>query len=303
MQFQVNIPTNIFIGENVIETLPIQIKSLYKNLLIISSVDLKDQVDNTINILSELSCDIDLFLMDATEPTTDQIDSKAIVYRKNNYDLIIGIGGGSAIDMAKALAIALKNPEPIWNYANLSNRPPSKLKDAPLPVIALPTTSGTGSEVTPYAVLTKTETQQKGTIQEREIFPMFAIIEPSFLMTMPAELTAYTGMDAFAHAFESYINISKISPVAELVATHAIELIFKNLKNACDNPTNIDARLNMAWASTLAGIAISHRGTTTPHAIAEPLGTLTKLPHAITVCLCTVPVLKHSYEVLREKLK
>lgn len=303
MQFEVNTPTNIIIGIDAIEKLPLHINSRYKKLLIVSNKELGEHVKKAVNVLDELSCSINNILLQNAEPSTDFIDSTATDLKQNNFDLIIGIGGGSAIDMAKALAIALKNPEPIWNYANLSNRPASKFKNIPLPVIAIPTTSGTGAEVTPYAVLTKLDTQQKGTIQEKEIFPKVAIIDPTFLVTMPAELTAYTGLDTFAHAFESYINISKPSPYAEMVACKAMELVFNNLKIAVNDGSNLEARINMAWASSLAGIAIAHRGTTTAHAIAEPLGALTKLPHAVTVVLSTLPVIKHTFTKENSKFK
>ena len=212
MQFEINTPTKIIIGNDVIQKLPMFISSKYKKILLVSNKELDAHIKKTTNILGELFFSIKIILLENAEPSTDFIDSTAADLKKDKFDLILGIGGGSAIDMAKSLAIALVNPKPIWEYANLSNRPPSKFKNSPLPVIAVPTTSGTGSEVTPYAVLTKEDTQQKGTIQEKEIFPIAAIIDPIFLVTMPVELTAYTGLDAFAHAFESYINISKPSP-------------------------------------------------------------------------------------------
>ena len=136
------------------------------------------------------------------------------------------MGGGSVIDMAKSLSIALTNPEPIWEYANLSYRPPKILTEKTIPVIAIPTTSGTGSEVTPYAVLSNIKKNQKGTIQQSEIFPRAAFEFPEFMISMPKELTASTGIDAFAHALESYMNISKQSPISEMLSIEAMKIIF-----------------------------------------------------------------------------
>ena len=303
MQFEINTPTNIIIGDDMIQRLPMYIKSKYKTVLLVSNKELDHHVKRVINVLDPLSLNIKTILLENVEPSTEYIDATAINLRQYKYDLIIGVGGGSAIDMAKSLSIALVNPKPIWEYANLSNRPASKFDNMPLPVIAIPTTSGTGSEVTPYAVLSKLDTQQKGTIQDKAIYPKLALIDPDFLVTMPPELTAYTGIDAFAHAFESFINISKPSPYAEIVACQSINLIFNNLPIVVDDGNKIQSRINMAWASSLAGISIGHRGTTTPHAIAEPLGALTKLPHAVAVTLCTIPVLKRTYNDIEDKIK
>ena len=300
--FNIYSPTSIVFGNNKLDSLLFKIGDKYKNILVVGNKDLKTHLDKLIDVIDNISAYSYLFTFDNIEPTTSMIDEITESLTKKNFDLIIGLGGGSAIDMAKALAISLRNPEPIWNYANLSNRPPSKLANKPIPVVAIPTTSGTGSEVTPYAVLSKEDTKQKGTIQEDSIIPIFAIVDSNFLLTMPPELTAYTGVDAFAHAFESYINISKLSPFTELVSEKAMTLIFRHLPEAVKKGSNVKSRLKMAYASSLAGMAISHRGTTTTHAIAEPMGALTKLPHSVTVCLCTLPVLKHSYDHIKEKL-
>ena len=161
-------------------------------------------------------------------------------------------------------------------------------------MIAIPTTSGTGAEVTPYAVLTKEDTFQKGTIQERAIFPRVAILDPEFMITLPTLFTASTGIDAFAHALEASINISKNSPAAETFGHSAMRIILKWLPIAVDEPENIKARMKMAWASCLSGMAIAHRGTTTAHSIAEPLGGLTHIQHGLGVSMSTLPVMRHT---------
>ena len=300
--FSFNIPTNVQLGVGSVSSLGDFASFKYKQILLVTSEDLSQHIPTITSILDGLGVNQIKLLMEDGEPTCEFIDSSAAKFKTHDFDYIIGFGGGSAIDMAKALAIALKNPEPIWNYANLSNRPPSPMIEEPIPVIAIPTTAGTGSEVTPYAVLAKTDTKQKGTIQDPNIFPKFALIDPTFHMTLPAKITASTGIDSFTHAFEAYINISKDAPAAEWAAREAIGLIFHNLETAYKEPNNVVARTNMAWACTLAGIAISHRGTSTPHAIAEPMGALLKIPHGLAVCLCTLPVLKASQHVLEGKL-
>ncbi len=300
--FQFSLPTKIYSGEGVLDQMPELIAAYGDNALLVTASELTDHADRVESLLTSCRVAVTRFLLDLSEPSCEFIDASAAELKRASFSCIIGLGGGSAIDMAKALAIALVNPEPIWMYANLSNRPPVPMERPPLPVIAIPTTSGTGSEVTPYAVLTNEETKQKGTIQEPSIFPTVALVDPSLSGSMPAPLTATTGVDAFAHAFESCINISKESPVSEWAGAEAMQLIFENLLVAYCQPENMEARSNMAWASTLAGIAIAHRGTTTPHAIAEPLGALTKLPHGLAVTITILPVLRESWPHMIEKL-
>ncbi len=300
--FQLSLPTKIYSGEGVLEQIPDLIAAYGDNALLVTASELSDHANRVESLLISGRVAVTRFLLDLSEPSCEFIDASAAELKRASFGCIIGLGGGSAIDMAKALAIALVNPEPIWMYANLSNRPPVPMERPPLPIIAIPTTSGTGSEVTPYAVLTNEETKQKGTIQEPSIFPAVALVDPSLSGSMPAPLTATTGVDAFTHAFESYINISKESPVSEWAGAEAMRLIFENLPVAYRQPENMEARSNMAWASTLAGIAIAHRGTTTPHAIAEPLGALTKLPHGLAVAITILPVLRQSWPHMIEKL-
>ena len=302
MTFQFSLPTQIHVGPGSLDQLPEIAEPFGRRVLLVTAPDLQPYADQAVAALTEVQLEVQVFHLESAEPTCAFIDAAVAQLKGEVFGAVIGLGGGSAIDMAKALAIALVNPEPIWMYANLSNRPPVPMERPPLPVIAIPTTSGTGSEVTPYAVLTNEETKQKGTIQEPSIFPAVALVDPSLSGSMPAPLTATTGVDAFTHAFESYINISKESPVSEWAGAEAMRLIFENLPVAYRQPENMEARSNMAWASTLAGIAIAHRGTTTPHAIAEPLGALTKLPHGLAVAITILPVLRKSWPHMIEKL-
>ncbi|MCJ9430324.1 iron-containing alcohol dehydrogenase [Kordiimonas sp. A6E486] len=262
--------------------------------LVVYSADLEAFANPVIADLEVAGLSPVRFAQKDPEPTCDFIDAATAELKAEAPDCVVGIGGGSAVDLAKAFAISLTQEAGIWMYANLSNRPPLPLKAPVLPVIAVPTTSGTGSEVTPYAVLTKTDTKQKGTVQEPAIFPKVALVDPVFTAGMPPALTASTGMDAFAHALEATINVSKVAPMAELFGIQAMKLILEWLPVAYEDGKNLEARQQMAFAASLAGMAISHRGTTTAHAIAEPLGALTHIPHGLGVAISTVPVLRHS---------
>tara|TARA_Y100000768_G_scaffold389006_1_gene390109 strand:+ start:5632 stop:6816 length:1185 start_codon:yes stop_codon:yes gene_type:complete len=292
--FNYYLPTKIIAGRGQINELGEQAKIFGEKLLLITPKSLSHINSSVIQQLKDDKFNLTIEEVCDKEPTITYINKIANLLRGNEYDVIIGFGGGSAIDVAKALSIALTHTEDIWLYANLSNRPPLPLKQPLIPVIAIPTTSGTGAEVTPYAVLTKEDTFQKGTIQEVEIFPKVAIIDPELIISLPPSLTASTGLDAFAHALEASINISKYSPVAETFGKSAMRIILKWLPIAVKEPENINARMKVAWASCLAGISIAHRGTTTAHSIAEPLGGLTNIQHGLAVSLSTLPVMRHT---------
>ena len=293
-EFGYYLPTKVFAGSGQISILGDQAKEFGKDVLLIIPQGLDAITAPAINQLKGGDFNLSIEELEDAEPTIDFINALANRLRGNSYDVIIGLGGGSAIDVAKALSIALTHSEDIWLYANLSNRPALPLTAPLIPVISVATTSGTGSEVTPYAVLTKEDTHQKGTIQEPAIFPKVAILDPELITSLPPALTASTGLDAFAHALEASINISKNAPAAETFGTSAMKKLFKWLPIAYREPDNVKARMKVSWASCLAGMAISHRGTTTAHSIAEPLGGLTHIPHGLGVSIATLPVLRHT---------
>lgn len=292
--FGFNLPTEIIGGIGAAKELPAIVARFGEKPLFVYPIQLAETAKTCLEALQDAGLAVVPLEQAEPEPTIDYIDAAASSLRDQGIDVVIGFGGGSAMDLAKSLAIAVTQPESIWMYANLSNRPPSPLEGRVLPVITVPTTSGTGSEVTPYAVLTKPDTQQKGTVQEPAIFPRVAVVDAELMVGMPADLTASTGMDAFAHALEATINVSKQAPMAELFGIEAMKLVFANLEGAIETPASLEFRQNMALAAALAGMAISHRGTTTAHAIAEPLGALTHIPHGLGVTISTIPVLRHT---------
>lgn len=300
--FQFKLPVSIHFGINSIEELPEICKSIGSQALLVTSQDILHIAEKVSTVLDNAKINYEKYFLESPEPNCDLIDSSVKKLSAKKFDFIIGVGGGSVIDMSKSLSIALTNPEPIWEYANLSYRAPKTLTEKTIPVIAIPTTSGTGSEVTPYAVLSNIEKNQKGTIQQPEIFPKAAFVIPEFMISMPKELTASTGMDAFAHALESYMNISKQSPISEMVSIEAMKIIFSYLPKTIEEPNNIENRKQMAWASTLSGISIAHRGTTTAHAIEEVLGGIMKIPHSYAVAISTYPVLKETLPYAEKEL-
>lgn len=294
--FEFKFPTTIFSGNNCIGNIEKVIEKLGKNILLITSHDIPNLEKILLKHLDNSLNSIQIKYLETGEPSVQFIDSCVDEFLNSKFDCIIGLGGGSAIDTSKALSVALSNSESIWMYANRANFSPLPLTKPLIPILAIPTTSGSGSEVTPYSVIKNLENNQKSAIYRDEIIPKVAFLDPTLLRDMPLKLTSSTAFDTLAHDVESFLNISKFSPVSDFTACESIRLIFNSLPKIITDPTDLDSRMKMAWASTLGGIAISNRGTTTAHAIAEAIGGITNLPHGLCVAISTIPVLKKTLE-------
>jgi alcohol dehydrogenase class IV len=200
-------------------------------------------------------------------PTTDCVTAGAQLAKCHEVDVVLGIGGGSSMDTAKAIAVEATHPGTAWDYLYFKTPPTEKT----LPVIAVSTTSGTGSHVTQVAVITETETKTKSAIYNAMIYPKIAIVDPDLMESLPPHITASTGFDVFCHAFESYIHING-TPYTDYLALEAIRLVAENLALVVENGANQDARMKMAWADTLAGLCIANAGVTLPHGIGMTIG-------------------------------
>jgi len=209
------------------------------------------------------------------EPTTDAGNECAELGRKYNCDITIGIGGGSTLDTAKAVAALIKNPGRIEDYQGID-----KLKYPSVPKIMVPTTAGTGSEVTFTAVFITPSKKQKAGINSNYLFPEAAILDPILTLGLPKGPTASTGMDAFCHAIESYLS-KKSNFMTRPISMEAMKLIWENLPIAFEKPDHIQARENMLYASFLAGIGLANAGVTAVHSLSYPLGGLFGIAHGI----------------------
>jgi alcohol dehydrogenase class IV len=226
-------------------------------------------------------------------PDCRKVDEAGRLADASDADMVIAVGGGSALDFGKGVAIIAKNTGKSWDYTERSDHE-IKRPQSSLPIIAIPTTAGTGSEATPFAVLNNPEIKEKSTIVSNRVFPSLAIIDPELMVSLPARLTASTGFDAFSHALESYISL-RAMPFSKMVAKEAMRMISRYLPEAVANGNNIEAREKMAWSSCLAGAAIAHIGVTLPHALGQPVGGLCNAPHGESVAACTVDILEKSY--------
>ena len=249
-------------------------------------------------LLKEGGCEVLIFPDGRPEVDLKTIDASAEAGRSFNPDVIIGVGGGSNMDLGKCTAILLRNPGPLSTYYG-ENAVPGSIVD----VIGIPTTSGTGSEVSPVAVVADPDRFMKVGIATRRIIPKWALVDPSLTVSCPSHVTAHSGMDALSHAIESYcarvpddrspraIFVGK-NPVSDSLAKQAIQLIGKSLPTAVSDPSNREARQDMALASLLAGMAFSCAGTAAVHALQYPVGEATHTSHGLGNAVLMPAVLK-----------
>ncbi|HET6438161.1 MAG TPA: iron-containing alcohol dehydrogenase [Anaeromyxobacter sp.] len=200
-------------------------------------------------------------------PTTESVDAGAAAARAAHAEVIIGLGGGSSMDTAKAIAVGATHPGSAWDYLFFKKQPSA----ATLPVVAVTTTSGTGSHVTQVAVMTETRTRTKSAIYHPRVFPRVAIVDPDLVVSAPPHVTASTGFDVLAHAFESYIHV-RGNPYADVLAVEALRLVRRWLPCAVREGGDPEARRAMAWADTLAGLCIATAGVTLPHGMGMTIG-------------------------------
>jgi len=224
--------------------------------------------ENIKKSLKEANVEVSHFDGVIPNPTTDSVNKGAEMAIKNNIDVVLGVGGGSSMDTAKAIAVGATHEGEAWDYRLFSNK---KITEKRLTIITVTTTSGTGSQVTPVSVVTNTVEKCKFALVDPLLYPRVSIIDPQLMLTVPEHITASTGFDVFAHAFESYIH-KNASVYTDMHAREAIKRVTKYLPLTLEDRTNKEARIEMAWADTLAGLCIANAGTTLPHGIGMAIG-------------------------------
>ncbi len=215
--------------------------------------------------------------------------------RRLGADCLVAIGGGSPIDCAKAIAVVARQGGAVRDYEG-----PGKIGPDVLPLIAIPTTAGTGSEVTFSSVITDSGEKFKFSIKDPKIAPRVALIDPEMTLTMPPALTAATGMDALTHAIEAFTARAS-EPLADAAALYAIELIGTYLKSAVADGDNLEARAGMLLGSVLAGIAFSHSDVAAVHCVAEALGGKYDAAHGVCNAVVLPAVMQYNMEYCKEQ--
>jgi alcohol dehydrogenase class IV len=232
--------------------------------------------------------EIEYAVFDGVEPDPryEIVADCADLTRREKPDLLIGFGGGSPIDIAKVSAVMATNIDPITKYFGIDLIP-----NPGLPTIIVPTTAGTGSEVTPIAILSDhTEKLKKGIVSPH-LFPSVAILDPELTLGLPPNITASTGIDALIHAIESYTSVNATG-MTDILAFRAMQLLYDNIRTAYANGTNLPARSSMLEGSLLAGMAFANAGVTAVHAFAYPIGAEFHIPHGIANTLMLPHVMR-----------
>lgn len=209
------------------------------------------------------------------EPTDEMVAGGLRAYREENCDFLIALGGGSPIDTMKAIGAMITNPGEITDYLGrvILNSPP--------PLVAVPTTAGTGSEATQFTIITDTKRDIKMLLKGPGLIPSLAVVDPAFTLTSPAGVTAATGLDALTHAVESFTS-RKAQPMSDTFALSAVRRIFKNLPAAYHNGGDATARCEMSIAALEAGVAFNNASVTIVHGMSRPIGALFHVPHGLS---------------------
>jgi alcohol dehydrogenase class IV len=285
------LPPILITGSGSSETVGEEIVKLgFKKGLLVTDNGLSktEMIEGIKNRLKEKRINFALYDRISTEPTVEFVTDGLQIYRKERCEFVIAVGGGSAIDTAKAISAMATNEGAIESYKGLN-----KLTNRASPLIAIPTTGGTGSEVTMFTIITDTKTDVKMLIGSPFILPRVAIVDPLLTLSCPGELTAAVGIDALTHAIEAYVSL-KAQPMSDIFCLSAIELISGNLRQAWANGNNVEAREKTMLGALQAGIAFSNSSVALVHWMSRPIGAYFHVAHGVSNAALLGPVTEFS---------
>lgn len=256
-------------------------------LMVSKTVEKRGLLDEMFAKMKEKGMEYAIYDEVAPNPTEINVEEALKVYLEHQCDCLVAIGGGSPIDCCKVVGARVVNPnKKVSDMMGMRVR-----KKIPL-MIAVPTTSGTGSETTMYAVITDSKTHHKAGIGDLAVMPDYAVLDPDLLVGLPPYLTAITGMDALSHAVECYTNYKYLTDYEKGYAKSAVKLIYENLYEACKDGSNIESRLNMQKAAFDAGVAFNRGMIGYVHCIGHTLGGLYDVPHGLAMAVLLPVVMK-----------
>jgi len=236
--------------------------------------------------LAKSGCTLTVFDEVEADPPSHIIERAIRLCRDNRIELVASIGGGSALDTAKLIAYLAKTPDRLDDIYGVG-----LAKGERLPLLLAPTTAGTGSEVTPIAIVTTPTTEKKGVVSPR-LLPDWAILDPELTLGLPAHVTAATGIDAMVHAIEAFTSKHKKNPMSDQLARQALSLLSANVRTVCADGSNLEARSQMLLGSMLAGMAFANAPVAAVHALAYPIGAIFHVPHGLSNALVLTQVLR-----------
>ena len=282
-------PTKVVFGRKTLYRIGEEIESLGLRTEKVAVICGKSAVNNGYVevIKKQINGKVEVFDIVEPEPTVEVALRVIEEVKKFSPQLLIAVGGGSPLDVAKVVSVMLTNEGELSEFIGV----PEAFKKPGIPLVAVPTTSGSGSEVTPYAVLTDRRRFRKAPLISRYLYPVLAIDDPELTVTMSPIVTTNTGVDALTHAVEAFVS-KRATEISKLYSRKAIELIGRFLPRSYGNPRDIEAREKMMLASLFGGMAIADAGAGLVHTMAHVLGVMYKVPHGLANGVFLVPVLK-----------
>jgi alcohol dehydrogenase class IV len=298
--FTYDLPTEIAFGMNIVNDLPQWVSKLKGSRVFVISdpgVEQAGILGKVLEPLANSDITVQTFTDVDREPDVKTIAAASEIAKSFGADIVIGVGGGSAQDAAKAVAVMVNNEGKITEYVGLD-----KLPNPGLPIICIPTTSGTGSEVTIWTVISDKENNRKFGIGGKYLAPTLALCDPMLTVSLPGPMTAATGIDALTHALESFVN-KATQPISEALSRESMRLIAKSLRKAVAQGDNLEARYDMLLASTIAAMAFNPTRLGLAHALCMPLGGKFKVPHGTANAILLPQVMEFNLVGNLEKFK
>jgi len=293
--FRFYCPVELIFGDGALNRLPKYISPAKRVMVVTGTTWARKSglLDRVIGLLKKALVEHISAASAEPNPSIATVEKAAERARRQRIELVIGLGGGSAMDAAKAIAVCATNSRPLRELFPIHDFP-----EKPLPIICIPTTAGTGSEMAPYAIITDEKVNDKFNLNSPATFPKISLLDPQLTVSMPPSITADTGIDALCHAIEGYLA-KRSQPISDFIALEAIRTVKESLPKVFISPDNLEARGRMLYAAALAGIVIAHTGTVALHAFGYHLtlkygqshgrANATLLPHFLKSIEQTVP--------------
>ena len=300
MSMNWNYPTTIWFGDQRINEIQKACESLniQKPLIVTDPGILKTDIIEKIN--SSLNTKANIFSDVQSNPTGNNVELGVTYFNSNAHDGVIAVGGGSGMDVGKGIAFMAGQDRPLWDFEDIGDYWTRANSEAIKPIIAVPTTAGTGSETGRAGVYTNQETKEKKIIFHPKMLPAIVILDPELTVPLPKSLTAFTGMDALAHCLESYCS-NFFHPFSQGIALEGMFIVKNNLINAYHDGSNLDARGSMLAASSMGSIAFQ-KGLGAIHSLSHPVGAIYNTHHGLTNAVFMPYVLKRNKKVIEEKI-
>ena len=302
-KFNWNYPTTMWVGENRIKDIGLACKTLnIKKPLLVTDSGLANSeiVKKTLEKLNNENIITEIYSNVTGNPTGTNVNEGVIYYKKKNCDGVIAFGGGSGLDVGKAVAFMSGQTLPIWDFEDVGDNWTKANSDKIAPIIAVPTTAGTGSETGRASVILNEDTGVKNIIFHPKFLPSIVILDPLLTVGLPPKITAATGMDALAHNLEAYCAPG-FHPMADGIALEGMKLIKEWLLEAVNNGSNVEARMNMLTAASMGSTAFQ-KGLGAIHSLSHPINALNNVHHGLSNAIFMPYVLTFNKDVIENKI-